>query len=294
MNDFPLYLLLPLLAALVYAVGALALKRALSFGLGLWRLTFLANLVMGLLFLPLLLLGGAENADGRWYQPVLGGLAFFTGQIFTFLALNKGDVSVATPVMGIKVVLVALFSTILVAEPVSPQLWGGAFLTTVGILLLHGGSAAERRLVWPTLLLAASSASAFALTDVLVQRWAPLWGIGHFLPLMFGCLTVLSFVFVPFFKGPLWPLPRGGAGWVLGGCVLLALQALILAVTFGVFGDATAVNIVFSSRGLMSVVLVWLVGHWFTSSEQHLGRKVLARRLAGASLLIAAIALTLV
>ncbi len=294
MNDFPFYLLLPLLAAIVYAVGALALKRALSFGLGLWRLTFLANLAMGVLFLPLLLLGGAENADGRWYQPVLGGLAFFTGQIFTFLALNKGDVSVATPVMGIKVILVAFFSTLLVDQPVSPQLWGGAVLTTVGILLLHGGSAAERRLVLPTLVLAACSASAFALTDVLVQRWAPLWGIGHFLPLMFGCLTVFSLGFIPFFSGPLWPLPRAGAGWVAAGCCLLALQAFILAVTFGVFGNATAVNIVFSSRGLMSVVLVWLVGHWFTSSEQHLGRKVLGRRLCGASLLVGAIALTLV
>lgn len=294
MNDYPLHLFLPLLAAVVYAVGALALKRALFFGLGIWRLTFLSNLAMGLLFLPLLLLGGAEGADGRWYQPVLGGLTFLTGQVFTFLALNKGDVSVATPVMGIKVILVAFFSTLLVAEPVSPQLWGGAFLTTLGILLLHGGSAAERRLVLPTLVLAASSAAAFALTDVLVQRWAPQWGIGHFLPLMFGCLTVFSFGFVPFFSGPLWPLPRGGAGWVIGGCCLLALQALILAVTFGVFGDATAVNIVFSSRGLMSVVLVWLAGHWFTSAEQHLGRKVLTRRLCGAGLLVAAIALTLV
>lgn len=294
MNDFPIYLLLPLVAAIVYAVGALALKRALFFGLGVWRLTFLCNLAMGFLFLPLLALGGADHPSGRWYQPVVVALVFFMGQTFTFLALQKGDVSVATPVMGIKVILVAFFSTLLVKEPVSSQLWGAACLTTLGIVLLQAGSAVERRLVFPTVALAATSAATFALSDVLVQRWAPLWGIGHFLPLMFGYLAVFSFGFVPFFSGPIWPLPRGGRGWVAAGAFLLALQALILAVTFGVFGKATAVNIVFSSRGLMSVLLVWLAGHWFTSAEQHLGGRVLGRRLCGASLLVGAIVLTLV
>ena len=52
-------------------------------------------------------------------------------------------------------------------------------------------------------------------------------------------------------------------------------------------------NIVFSARGLFSVVLVWAVGHWFASEERHLEPRVLRARLAGAALMIGAIALVL-
>jgi len=40
--------------------------------------------------------------------------------------------------------------------------------------------------------------------------------------------------------------------------------------------------------------LVWVVGHWVSSREQHLGRDVLTWRLAGAGLMMSAIALVLV
>jgi hypothetical protein len=59
------------------------------------------------------------------------------------------------------------------------------------------------------------------------------------------------------------------------------------------FGNATATNVLYSSRGLWSVVVVWAVGHWFSNREQQLGASVLRWRLAGALLMITAIALIL-
>jgi hypothetical protein len=59
--------------------------------------------------------------------------------------------------------------------------------------------------------------------------------------------------------------------------------------TLAVYGKATSANIVYASRGLLSVALVWMVGHWFMSTEQHLGPKVLRWRLAGALLMMSAI-----
>jgi hypothetical protein len=58
-------------------------------------------------------------------------------------------------------------------------------------------------------------------------------------------------------------------------------------------GSATAVNIVYSVRGLFSVLAVWLVGHWFGSAERHLGGPVLRLRFVGATLMVAAVALVL-
>lgn len=75
---------------------------------------------------------------------------------------------------------------------------------------------------------------------------------------------------------------------------MLALQAAGICYAVGVFGDATAVNIVYSIRGLWSVLAVWWIGHWFSNDEQSLGATVLRRRLVGAVLMMLAIALVLV
>jgi hypothetical protein len=111
------------------------------------------------------------------------------------------------------------------------------------------------------------------------------------LPAMFGSVALMSLVLIPFFNAPLQAVPRAAWGWLVGGCVLLATQAGSMAYALGVFGDATAVNIVYAARGLWSVAAVWLIGHWFSNEEQKLAPAVLRSRLIGAGLMLAAISL---
>ena len=73
----------------------------------------------------------------------------------------------------------------------------------------------------------------------------------------------------------------------------MGVQALSLVTTLAVFGDATAVNVIYSSRGLWSVVAVWLVGHWFHNQERTLPASVLRLRFLGAAIMTAAIIVTL-
>ena len=68
---------------------------------------------------------------------------------------------------------------------------------------------------------------------------------------------------------------------------------MIFVTTITRFHNATAANVIYSSRGLWSVVAVWAIGHWFANRERHLGAEVLRWRLAGAGLMMAAIALVL-
>lgn len=287
----PAYLFLPLASSLVYVGAVLLLKRAAAYGVGVWRTAFVSNLAMGVFFAPLWLLGGAGRPVAELWQPATAGVLFFIGQIFTFKALQSGDVSVATPVLGVKVVLVAFFSVVLLTEPVPLKWWIAAGLSTMAIVLLNRADRRPHRKVGRTVVEAALSAACFAATDVLVQKWAPAWGVGRFLPLMFLAVAALSAGFVPFFSAPLRAVPRAGWPWLLGGSVALAAQAANMAITLGVFGDATAVNIVYASRGLWSVLAVWLVGHWFSNDEQMLGGAVLRSRLMGAGLMLVAIAL---
>ncbi|MFH1497300.1 MAG: EamA/RhaT family transporter [Verrucomicrobiota bacterium] len=292
--NFPSHLLLPLASGFGYVVAVMLVKGSARHGVGLWRTTFVSNVAMGVCFAPFWLLGGAAGGWGDWWRPAVAAAAFFMGQVLTFMAL-AGEVSVATPVLGLKIILVALLSTLLLAGDVPPVWWAAAALSTVAIALLNrpvGGASGHGR-VGRTVALAAGAAAAFALSDVLVQRWAPLTGAGRFLPMMFALLAVFSFALVPRFNAPLRAMPRAAWPWLLAGAVLLALQAAGMAWTLATHGDATAANVVYSSRGLWSVLLVWLVGHWFGNTEGRLPAAVLRRRLGGAALMIAAIGLVL-
>jgi len=292
-----LHLLLPLASSFGYVAGVLLLKRSAAFGVGVWRTTFIANLFLAICVAPFWLLGG--NGGGLIWQPLVTASLFFVGQVATFIAIDRGDVSVATPVLGAKIILVALISALLLPDPTPLKWWIAAALSTAAIVLLNrrppgtAGTTANRN-IGVTIIAALAAALAFAICDVHVQKWAPAWGVGHFLPIMFGTVGVLSFFLIPIFREPLRKIKRPAWPWLIGGSVLLGLQAAGVGIAIGAFGDATAVNVVYSSRGLWSVLAVWWVGHWFHNDEQNLGPAVLRLRLWGAGLMLLAIALVLI
>lgn len=293
---FPAHLLIPLGGALLYVLGALALKRAAELGVGVWRTAFVSNWAMFAIFVPWWFVGGGQLRPATAYwQPAVVALLFLGGQMFTFLALSRGDVTVTTPVMGCKVILVALFSSVLHAGVVPFKWWIGAGASTLAILLLQvGHRQAQRRNVGPTVALASISAASYSLNDVLLQKWVPAWGTGSFLPPTFLCVGLYSLVFMPCFHESLRAMRGEAWRWVGLGAALMAVTNAGVVLTLGIWGGATAVNIVFSIRGLFSVVLVWTVGHWFASGERQLEARVLRSRLAGAACMIGAIALVLI
>src|SRR5262245_50136283 len=291
--DRTLPLLLPLTAALLYVFGALLVKRSGDFGVGVWRTAFVSNLTSAIIFQLLLPLGGAFRHELLW-QPALLGVLFLLAQLLNYLALERGDVSVATPVLGLKIILVALFTTLLLTQGVSTKLWVAAALSSFAIVLLNRTGGAKHHHVGSTIFYAGLSAAAFALFDVLVQKWSPSWGAGRFLPAMFWFMAAFSAMLIPFFRAPVSAIPRVAWPWLMSGCVLIGAQSLIFVMVIVKFRNATATNVIYSSRGLWSVVAVWVIGHWFANREQHLGASVLRWRLAGALLMMTAIALVMV
>ncbi len=292
----PGHLLFPLIASWLYVLAVLLVKRSGDYGVGVYRTTFVANVTTGIVFIPLLFLH-AEPFPG-WqhvWELAATALFFIGGQVLTFYAVNKGDVSIATPVLGVKIILVALFTTLIIGEPVAVKLWISAVMSVAAIVLLNrsGQGQQKHRHVGLTIVSAGGAALVFALFDVFVQKYSPAWGAGRFLPLMMGMVAVFSLGFIPFFSAPLRDLSPTAWKWLGGGSFLMGAQAIFFISTLAVYGKATASNIMYSSRGLWSVVAVWLIGHWFKNQEQHLGAAVLKWRLAGAVLMLAAIVLAL-
>lgn len=283
-------LLLPLLAGVVYVAGALLLKRAAEMGIDAWRATRTCNFTIALMFMPLTLLGGSVPL-GSWWQPAITGLLFVVGQVFSVLALNIGDVSVATPVLGLKILLVAVLTTILLDQPLGSALWAAAALSTAAIGLLHVRRGQAHHHVGTTILLATAAAISYALFDVLVQKWSPGWGAGRFLPAMMLFVAAFS-TLLRKRRGTVSPAP-GASRWLAGAALCLGLQGTMFVTPIAIYGHATVANVLYSGRGLWSVLAVWLVGHWFGNRERHLGGYVLAWRMVGATLMLLAILIVL-
>lgn len=286
--------LIILVAAVCYAAGAMVVKRAAELGVGAWRTAFVANMMGAMFYLPLLALGGTWRGD-LWWQPAIVALCHVGGQVLTFLSFDYGDISVATPVLGIKILLVALLVAAFGGEALRWQLWAAAVLATLGIVLLNRrGAGSSHHHVGLTIATAGGAAACYATLDVLIQRWSPVWGMGRFLPLVLAISALISLGFIPRFRAPLSAMPWTTWKWLIGGLVIIAAQGMAFVCLVAAKGHAASINVVYSSRGLWSVVLVWWFGHWVQSREQKLERSVLAARLAGALVMLAAIVLVLV
>lgn len=287
-------LLFPLGAALGYAISALLVKRAMEEGAGVIRTGFCSNVTMGVLFTPILLtVEGPILGEESLIEPMVASLFFFFGQIFTFLALRQGDVSVATPLMGSKVVFVAALSVFLLPEPIPLAWWVAAGLTFWSLWLLRVGRPVDRKRLYLSIVYALLSSLSFAFCDVMMERYGSVWGFSRFVPLVFGGMAILSVAFLPFFREPLTTIPAKAWPWLIGGCLLLAGQALAMAYALSTFGSATAVNVVYSLRGILSILLVVWVGSWFGNLEGQAGRGVMQRRLISGVLIFGAVILVL-
>ena len=290
MSEVPLHLFFPLTASILSVCGLLLIKRASEQGIRSWTVTFFANQWAALVFSCFWFLGGQQQPVTMLWQPaVIAGL-YIVGQVFTFLAIERGDVSVATPVLGIKVIVVALMVARGVGQHVPTTVWLAAMMSTCGIALVQwtGAPVGQRKRVTMTVTLAVASACSFALFDVLVQTWSPAWGTGRILPYVFWFVAVFSLVFWPAVQiAPL--ADKRIRRPLMTGTLLIAMQAIFIVFALSRYGDAPRINVVYALRGLWGVLFAWAVALKWGGNEAHLPARVMVSRLLGAVLLTAAV-----
>ncbi len=285
--------IIPLLTAITYSLSTLCLKSSSNAGVGPWRTTFFINIVCGLMAALFWIPIGFSFTMAEFWASLIMAVGFFLGQLFTSLGIHRGDLSVFTPIMGLKVIFVALLSIFLLDSVARPLVWLGAILSILAIFLMRGSAKAERKRLMPSVVLGIVSALFFALTDVLVQLYGQQIRYERLIALMFGLLGFMSVTLIPMFKSPLSDITLSSWKWLIGGSVLYSAQTIGMAYVLAEYGEATIVNIIYSSRGIFSVVLVWLIGHWFANQEKSQGAGVMMRRILGAILMTVAIILAL-
>jgi drug/metabolite transporter (DMT)-like permease len=288
--------IVPFAAALLFPLIAMALKRAMELNRDPWLTLLVSNAAIAVVFLPLFAWEGKPPPMDKAWQPLAAGLVFFIAQVAAFKSFATGDLSVAIPAQGTKVLLVAAFTLLLIGENVGPRQWGAAGLTVAAIYFLQDRESGKRiraRLV-ATLIYALVASAAFAAFDVSVQKWTPDWGMQRFGPWVFLVQAALSASLLWFPGRRRLIHPAKTWLWLGLGATGMALITFALVLVIGLYGKATLVNILFNSRCVWSVVFVWLLGSWFANKEAKTGgRRAMAHRLLGAGFMMAAIGLAL-
>lgn len=285
--------ILPLVAAFLVSLASVCIKKAIEEGAGITRVSFIINWAFFLCVLPTLFFGDEVKDWSLWYWPVIGAVFAFLGGLFILLSIRAGAVSIQASLMGTKAIFVGVLSVIFLAKEITTSLWIAAIMAFVAILILSANDLLKARFEVKPVLYALLCSFWFACTDVIVSREAADFGMWPFLNVMLGTVALLSFMYVPFFKKQLLDLKHRSRIWILLTSIFISIQYTILLYTLGVYKNATAINIIYSSRGLWAIVIVLFIGHWFNNQERHAGTDVIVQRVIGSLLMCLAIVIVL-
>lgn len=299
-----------LVAAAASAVSYLVARHhgCQTGGAGL-RLMVPAHVLMGGACLPLawLLWPTALPPVDGWLPPlVLSAGCYLAGQACVYAALQRMPASRLAPLLGLKIVMLGAIVSCLPNGRLDPRQWVAVGLAVVAASLLHREPAAAGR---PTdaggFVTVLAGCLCFAISDLgIVSLLAALErpataccpAIG---PLHAGALAMAStYVLCGIAALPFMPRlgPRHPRDWVAPAQYATAWLGGMAAL-YACFGSVDVVfgNILQSTRGIMAVGAGVALAHlgWH-DLEERVDRATLARRVAAAMLMTAAIALYVV
>lgn len=274
--------LLPGLAACLYAVGSMGLKQSMQHGAAPRRVMAVSNIAMALWSLPLIFIFPGTWHLNAWFMAMGAGLALFCGRIFSIKALEAGDLSIVAPLLGMKTVLVAVLSMVFFPFEITSTLVVSAVLASLGVALLQRGPLERKAGTKKAALYAMGASFLFAITDISVQGARDLMGVGYLVPTLFLTVGLL----VPILGRHPAP-PKQARKGLYAGSAVIGFQTTLMILVIGLIGQATLVNVIYSSRALWSVVVDRCMG------EDHI-KDYLISRLLGALFVMGAVVMAII
>ncbi len=173
--------------------------------MGSWQIAFVGNLIIAACFMALLVFRPEMPNWNYLGWPLLAGCCFFGGQFFTVLALRFGDVSLIAPIMGCKILFVALYSSLLGVEALGPLVLLAAALAAAAIFLMGWTDRrslphTKRPSIWLTVGLALTSCAFFGGVDTIFSHAGASFGKIPVLLTGMGFFALLSLLILPLAK----------------------------------------------------------------------------------------------
>ncbi|MFK7790416.1 MAG: EamA family transporter [Phycisphaeraceae bacterium] len=245
----------------------------------------------------------AQPADWSWAitTSIFVALFYLTGNTLLFFALRRSEASRIAPLLGMKIVLLALITHFFLGIELLPQQWLAVALATLAALML--GSTGGR-LPWAVVLFALGACAGFVGSDIFIGQMVPAWlptglviddatkqqriqAAMTGMSLVYVWCGAIAFVLLPLAK------PWQKQHWT-GSAPYAGLWFIAMICLFSAFSLITLilVNILQATRGLMSILIgvaVMKLGHHHI--ESHASLKVVIQRCIAAALMVGAIAL---
>lgn len=216
---------------------------------------------------------------------------YLFGQALLFIALKTSSASRVSPLLGIKVFILALIGIIFLGQRFGLLQWTAILMSVIAAAMLSrtGEKLSLKGLLWILL-----TCVSYCLSDInikiLVNHFSGL-GLWHS-AMLAACLSYITcgvaaavlFFLVPRPTKAMWEYSMPfAAAWFVG--------MLFLYACFGSIGVVYG-NIVQSSRGILSILMgAALVRYNFEYLDQRVPRSIFFQRLAAAALMSGAIAL---
>lgn len=254
----------------------------------------LSHLIMGLFSVVLLaFLWPGVMPPVRDYAGAVFGTAFFyiAGHACLFLALERSAASRATPLLGLKVFILALLSVLFFHHSLTGLQWLSVLISVFAAVTLNW---AGKQIPWQSIVWVLLACLGYSLSDLNIKILVTQFQyMGFMRSSIFSvslcylfCALVAMGVWrrLPSIRREMWKqaVPYSLA-WFAGMMCIYACFSSI-GVIFG--------NIVQSTRGIISIALGYAVAlAGYERLEERIGKAVFFRRIAASLLMVAAIAL---
>ncbi len=280
-------------AAVFHSLCFLSTRVFVSEGRSAIRLLALGHIAMGLISLMVLPFIWPEDMPslislaGVLAQMVF---AYMAGQCAIFIALRKSDASRVSPLLAIKIPVLAIIAIIFLNEPQSLLQWFGVATCVLAAYIL---SCTGGKLPWKSLVAIIFSAVCYAISDTNIFKCVKSMeeylskphAIAFAMALTYVLCGIVGVALLPLSgKKPLKDLPRAipfAISWLLAMVCLFSCFSIVGTVYGGILQ---------SMRGIFSILLGVLLSHMgIVHLETRNSRDVVLKRLAATVLTCAAI-----
>lgn len=217
-------------------------------------------------------------------------LFYLIGQLSFFMALKHAEASRLSPLLALKIVVVALLSMLFYNNSCNAWQLLAVFICVGGAMLSNWSGGSIPRL---GLLFLISACFWYSLSDIYVKKLITAIDSGHAASgVLAAALTYLltGAVAVLFFKMLNKPVKKD-VPIIIGFSVAWYIGMLFMYICFMLSGPIFA-NILQSSRGIISVLLgVWLAHRGYSYLETKISSKMIIKRAFAALLMAAAVIL---
>jgi len=282
-------------AATCQAVAYLFSRILFGRGVPMVRLLVMSHFAMGVAALPIVIIMWTDDLPGpaAWLWPVVGTTGFYlVGQTGLFYALRHTEASRVAPLLGLKIVMLAVLAVTLLNLPLDAMQWTAVILATAAAFMLNytGGSIPGRAIaaILGTCLF-------YSASDLMIVQLVDAVQIGDDRLRAAMLATAMSYTFLGIVAAPF--LPWFGSRQIADWRSILPYAAAWLGSMFCMFAaiglvQVVLANILQSTRGIVAVLLgaaVAKIGH--VHLEQRTTRAVFVRRVIAATLMTLAVAL---